>query len=58
METPKEDLWKLHVGLEREKYWGRITQHWQNGEVVLIEKQQTFKPKDFDKVLVVTLTQD
>lgn len=55
MKEDIQDLARLHEGLETERFWGKITQHWQDGRIVLIEKQQTFKPKDFDKVLIVTL---
>lgn len=48
-----DDCLKLHEALKADNFFGTITEHWQNGEIVLIEKRQTFKPKDFAQVVIV-----
>lgn len=47
------NVFDLHKDLEATKFYGTITEHWQDGKIVLIERRQTFKPGDFKKVVIV-----
>lgn len=44
------DLIEAKEALKRKRFWGKIIEVWQDGQIIGIEKDQTFKPKDFYKV--------
>mgnify|MGYP001591992290 CR=1 FL=1 len=49
-EIPYFNLSELQKKLETIHFWGDTNLKWQDGELILIETKQTFKPKDFDRV--------
>lgn len=41
------DLINFYLELKKSKFYGTITQVWQDGQIVTLKKEQTFKVKDF-----------
>lgn len=39
-------LWKFHEQNTKERFFGVVEWHYQDGAVVLVRKHQTFKQKD------------
>lgn len=52
MDDQFEDLIKLHLSLQKNKFYGTIIEVWQDGKVVTLRKEQVFKGKDFSQVLI------
>lgn len=51
MDEQLDYLNRLQENLKASKFYGTIIQTWQNGEVVLVKKEEVYKPRDF-KVLI------
>ncbi len=47
------DLGLLQRMLEKEGFWGEISVKWQGGQIVLVEKKETFKPVEYVKMFRV-----
>ncbi len=52
MDDQFEDLMKLHLSLQKNKFYGTIIEVWQDGKVVTLRKEQVFKGKDFSQVVI------
>ena len=52
------DLGLMQRQLELDGFWGEINVKWQNGQIVLVEKKETFKPVEYVKMFRVEIRQN
>lgn len=49
------DLTNLQENARKQGFYGEAHIKFENGEIVLIEVQQKFKPKDFERIVLVQI---
>lgn len=50
--APSENLILLKERLKNGKFYGTILEKWENGEIVHVAVNQSFKPMEFDRIFV------